>query len=228
MSCSCSKNKCSVQYTKSDKAATITNPIQYLENNRDLNNIFVYSPYPVLAFPAQSIAFSSSVGAVLYAYINLPDILDVKKTLIFNKVKMFLANTTNIPINTNISVAIYKLITPGGVLGDSATYPANSEKISETNTLTLTENGFFDLTFLNTINLNVLNVTTENHYFFALLVNGSASITLLQGSSPGSSSRPGGYAYRSTSSSITSLPDNMLSDLGINNYIIPYYTLYKS
>lgn len=221
MAC-CKQNSCTVRYQKSYDLPTITNPTQYLNNIRDTNNLYVYSPTPMLASDTDDDGYvETENGYGLYNYINLIDLVKEGQKVVFDKIRMFLNDIATVTPNVNVSVAIYKL-GPGATFNDSSTYPANSSIFASADILNVTESGFFDLSFSSTIELTPFDGGIENHYFFGIAVLGANS-GLLQGNARYETPN---LTYR-TALTISTELDSVLP-VSVDVWWQPYYTLFKS
>lgn len=186
----------------------------------------VYSPYPFTANWKNLDDTTSTVfgGTPAYYYLNLLDLMEKTQTLTFNTTRMFLQDETTTTPSVNVSLGLYRLtngVEPGPTT--QATYPANSKLISSTSFVSLTENGFFDVTWPKSITITPSDSVGTNNYFLAVLTNVDAPF-LGVGDPVPFNTIP--WIFQSTNTTVTTLPPTILTPDGIEIRPFIYYTLY--
>ena len=202
-----------------------------IEREQD-NNIYQYG---IFSFGSnQERLETMEEGQPLYMYLNLLDGIAFNKTLVFNRMRIYIANF--LAANDVIIEAGVFQLEPTATFGDFTTYQNNSKligTISEPRYITNTDGpkndglGFFDIKWKKDVELPICIDKIEQKYFLTLFMRSGSNIQLLAKNTNFNIADLENYAYFDINNTTIIFP-NTMGLPGNPPGFYPYFTLFKS
>ena len=171
----------------------------------------------------------------LYMLLNLIDWIGLDKTIVFNRMRIYISEFG--PANIMLQAVVYRL-TSGATFGDNNTYQNNSVMVGSSSQQLILSNtdgpkadglGFYNFVWDESISLPSCVDGVEQYYFVSiLLVTSGGGIELLSQNSNWNVADLENYGYFDNDSTQVAIPTTMGKSTASPPGFFPYFTLYKT